>query len=149
MPSKIWSLPEIMAVLLCAALSGCGPAYAPQGNTKRSDLIGTYCVTYNQYAGVYLGKETLVLKPNSTFEQTFTPPHGSVRHNTGKWSWSRGPQGEYELNLDGLAEHLDPSRSGKVAAKPTRTNVFTGIHRRGNRIWLTIDEDEDLYYEKK
>lgn len=142
------TLTTVMVMVICGILCGCGPAWAPRGNLKRGDLIGTYRVTYNQYYGMYLGKETLVLKPDSTFEQTFIEPHGKTRHNNGTWKWAPDPSEGYSLELDGLAKNLNDEYD-KVAVKPIKTNISDAPRSHGRHIWITIDEDLGIYYEKK
>jgi len=135
-----------LAAWIAISIAGCGPFDRPSGPVSRGDAIGTYRVRYEPYRGVYLGKETLVLRPDTTYEQIFTPATGRVARNTGTWTFSQASAGP-EIYLDGLMHYLDESYD-HLAKPPKRLGMFTGVAKHGKHVSILINDDLGLWYEK-
>lgn len=137
----------IAVVCVIAALSGCSPWYKPPPSVSKKNVIGTYKVKYEPYAGVYLGEETLVLKSNRTFVQLFKPKKGHLEKNQGTWKLHREPDGRPSLDLNGIMAYLNEGYD-KLAIPPTKINMTTGFMGSKNRPMILINDDMGLYYEK-
>jgi hypothetical protein len=132
-----------MVVLL---ISGCGPGDRPSDPVSRRDMVGVYHGKWEPYPGRVLGRETLTLRRDGTYEQVFVSSGGRACKNAGKWSLERNTGGPM-LFLENAGQYLDPWHD-KLAAKPSYVNTWIGVAKHGRRMWLLFDDDLGLYYEK-
>ncbi|MCE5200577.1 MAG: hypothetical protein ABFD54_09960 [Armatimonadota bacterium] len=134
----------ISIISLCC---GCGPSYLPSQSVTKRDLVGSYYVRYEPYRGRYLGHETLTLRSNGTYQQIFVTSCGRVSKNTGTWRLEQD-YNEPNLWLEHAGQYLNEWHD-QLATHPQYEGMSAPVNRRGNRIWITVDDDMDIYYQKK
>ncbi len=121
----------VMVCLFCI-ITGCGR------NLTRAQLVGTYRAEYSY------GTETLILKPDRTYEQLFKYNKGKSLKNAGKWEYSRQ---EYRLIL---TDALIVDDFDKPAVRLERMDWILGVHRSlSGRISLTFNPDLDIVFLKE
>jgi hypothetical protein len=131
---------SIMLVLLVGivglSLMSCGQP----NKTTAADFPGTYVAKFSH------GSETLVLKPDGTYEQRYVPNAGAATQmNTGKWEFKTSPRPIVFLD-DAL---LFDTRSNQAQIPPIRTVLGLVVRRWQSEIELVINDEAGLGYRKQ
>lgn len=119
------------------------PISALSSSIDRADLVGKYSITWIPAGGKILGRETLILNDNGTFNQIFKSSKGAIRRNSGKWKWDSSSK---MLVLDDIKLYVD--ESDKVNLNAKSTSVSTDAIKQFDQIWLIVNEDLGYYYKK-
>jgi hypothetical protein len=129
-----------MLVLLVSIASLSLMSCGQPNKTTTADFPGTYVVKFSH------GSETLVLKPDGTYEQKYVPTAGAATQtNTGKWELKTSPRPIVYLD-DAL---LFDTRSNQPQIPPIRTVLGLSVRRWRNEIELVINDDAGLGYQKQ
>jgi len=135
-----------LVVSLGLVTAGCGPFDRPSQPLRERDVVGTFEMDWTPHSGVNLGRETIVVKSNHQFEQTFVSKGAKAKRNTGSWSLRAG--GDALITLDGFVQYTDSNHTAR-AAKPESTVMYAGVSKHGTGVWILMDDDLALWYKKK
>ena len=128
----------ILTGIVLGLLWGCGP------KLTRKSVIDTYKVEHRT-GPITHGVETLVLKANGTYVQTFVPAaKGPIVRNTGNWVFddTYGP----EIKLEDALSVPGPESPLKYPIP--RMNQTLPVTRIMGRLAICRDPDIGLYYMK-
>lgn len=128
----------IIFVILIAYSIGCDLRPVPA-----SKVVGKYTMTYNT-KGVYRGKETLNIKSNGSFEQTFYNSEGIVQFNKGKWKYDPSTS---RISFENIITYIDEWGT-TMLEKPKKIQFNTSIEYFHGRITIFVYQDPDLYYSR-
>lgn len=105
-------------------------------------MSGIYSAKYSH------GTETLELKSDGTFTQNYvSATNATPTTNSGKWNLGQ-VKGQWVLTLWG-ALIFDDHGQNKPAVDPKRTNWGLNVHQSSGRIWMPVDPDDALKFEKQ
>lgn len=128
-------IPVVLAgVLIISACVGCA------SRIGTSDLAGTYHIIYSPY-GKPVAEETLVLRPDGTYQQMFRAGTGPVRKSKGTWSFTSC---NGQLRLDDFRRHV--LWGHQIVPNPSPVGLVVSVSRRGSRMAFCVDPDFDFWY---
>lgn len=145
MRRQIVSTVVVLGLAAAILVAGCGPFDRPSASVSERDVIGTFRITWEPYAGVNLGRETLTLKRDHSFEQVFYPGRGKPRKNSGRWTL----EPRARITLEGYVQYIDNGGWSKLAINPKPANLYTGISKYGKTLSIGFNDDMGLWYRKK
>ncbi len=107
-------------------------------NVTRAEMVGTWQITYNPGGGKGVGKATLVLNVDGTFNQTFTPTGGKPLQNKGKWTYPT-KTGEPFIELYDYVSYVEEG-GRKLAKSPRKLNhLIVRTYWDDCEIWIKPD----------
>lgn len=139
--SRCWLC--VMLLIALASLAGCG-------RVTKKEVAGTYKIDVRDDAG-HRYRDTLVLKPGGTFDQTYRPPKGRVMKAHGTWSI----KDEWDGTTIDLAGWLDfesvMSDSDRGIDSKVEKSGIAGASISGDdkNVWISLNPDRpDISYKK-
>lgn len=112
----------------------------------RSVMIGTYEASYRDFHGRPSAKETLVLKADGTYEQTFVSARGKRWKHAGRWVLDNS-QGPSTMDLHDYWRGVD--YDGNVLPAPERDGIAgLPVEERAGVICITSNPETNQYYAK-